>query len=53
MLNLESKGFSVSVFNRTVAVTEKFALGRAKGKRITAPRSIEELVQSRRARARS
>ena len=46
VLNLESKGFSVSVFNRTVAVTEKFASGRAKGKRITATRSIEELVQS-------
>jgi 6-phosphogluconate dehydrogenase len=46
VLNMESKGFSVSVFNRTVGVTEKFAAGRAKGKRITATRSIEEFVQS-------
>src|SRR5207247_1431843 len=30
-LNLESKGFSVAVFNRTTEVTEKFAAGRAKG----------------------
>ena len=31
-LNLESKGFSVAVFNRTTEVTEKFAAGRAKEK---------------------
>ena len=31
VLNLESRGFRVSVFNRTTAVTEKFASGRAKG----------------------
>lgn len=46
VLNMESKGFSVSVFNRTTEVTEKFAAGRAKGKRISATRSIEEFVQS-------
>ena len=34
VLNMESKGFSVSVYNRTAAVTEKFAVGRAKGKNI-------------------
>jgi 6-phosphogluconate dehydrogenase len=43
---MESKGFSVSVFNRTTEVTEKFAAGRARGKRITPARSIEEFVQS-------
>ena len=29
-LNIESKGFSVAVFNRTMEVTEKFAADRAK-----------------------
>ena len=46
VLNMESKGFSVSVFNRTTSVTEKFAEGRAKGKRITATKTVEEFVQS-------
>ena len=34
VLNMESKGFSVAVFNRTTAVTEKFASSRAAGKQI-------------------
>lgn len=46
VLNMESKGFRVSVFNRTTAVTEKFAAGRAKGKNIVATRTLEEFVQS-------
>ena len=46
VLNMESKGFSVSVYNRTTEVTEKFAVGRAKGKRITPTRTIEEFVSS-------
>ena len=46
VLNMESKGFSVSIFNRTTEVTEKFAANRASGKRILATRSIEELVSS-------
>jgi 6-phosphogluconate dehydrogenase len=46
VLNMESKGFSVSVFNRTVEVTEKFIAGKAKGKRITGTRSVEEFVES-------
>jgi 6-phosphogluconate dehydrogenase len=46
VLNMESKGFSVSVYNRTTEVTEKFAAGRAKGKRITPTRTIEEFVSS-------
>jgi 6-phosphogluconate dehydrogenase len=44
VLNMESKGFSVAVFNRTTEVTEKFAAGRAKGKNIQPTRSIEEFV---------
>jgi 6-phosphogluconate dehydrogenase len=44
VLNMESKRFSVAVFNRTVEVTEKFANDRAKGKNITPARTIEEFV---------
>ena len=43
-LNMESKGFSVAVFNRTTEVTEKFAAGRAKEKNIQPTRTIEEFV---------
>jgi len=44
VLNLESKGFSVAVFNRTTEVTDKFAAGRASGKNIQPTRTIEEFV---------
>jgi 6-phosphogluconate dehydrogenase len=44
VLNMESKGFSVAVFNRTWEVTEKFAAERAKGKNIQPTRTIEELL---------
>ncbi len=44
VLNMESKGFSVAVFNRTTAVTEKFEEGRAAGKNITATKTMEEFV---------
>jgi len=44
VLNMESKGFSVAVFNRTTDVTEKFAAGRAKGKNIQPTRTLEEFV---------
>jgi 6-phosphogluconate dehydrogenase len=44
VLNLESNGFSVAVFNRTTEVTEKFAAERAKGKNIQPARTIEEFV---------
>ena len=40
VLNMESKGFSVAVFNRTTEVTEKFAAGRAKGKNIRPTRYV-------------
>jgi len=46
VLNMESKGFSVSVYNRTTEVTEKFAAHRGAGKNILATRSIEEFVGS-------
>src|SRR5262250_1100952 len=44
VLNMESKGFSVAVFNRTTEVTEKFAAGRAKNKNIQPTRTLEEFA---------
>ena len=44
VLNMESKGFRVAVFNRTTEVTENFAAGKANGKNIVPTRSIEEFV---------
>ena len=44
VLNMESKGFSVAAFNRTWEVTEKFAHARAKDKRITPTRTLEEFT---------
>jgi len=46
VLNMEDKGFSVSVFNRTASRTEAFAAGPAAGKKIFPTYSIEEFVQS-------
>ncbi len=44
VLNMESKGFSVAVFNRTWEVTEKFAAGKAQGKNIQPNQTMEEFV---------
>jgi 6-phosphogluconate dehydrogenase len=44
VLNMESKGFQVAVFNRTAAVTEKFAAGRGNGKNIQPTTTMEEFV---------
>jgi len=44
VLNMESKGFRVAVYNRTTAVTDKFAAGRASGKNIVPCRTLEEFV---------
>jgi 6-phosphogluconate dehydrogenase len=46
VLNMESKGFRVTVFNRTVKKVDDFLAGRAKGKNITGAHSVEELVKS-------
>src|SRR5205809_1421216 len=46
VLNMDSKGFSVAVFNRTTEVTEKFGAGRAKGKNIQPTRTMEEFVSA-------
>lgn len=46
VMNMESKGFTVAVFNRTTSKVENFVNGRAKGKSIIGTYSLEELVQS-------
>src|SRR5438270_4924931 len=43
-LNLESKGIPVAVVNRTIAVTEKFAATRGKGKKISPTSTIQEFI---------
>ena len=43
-LNMESRGFTVAVYNRTAEKTEKFIGGRAAGKNIIGCFSPEELV---------
>jgi 6-phosphogluconate dehydrogenase len=44
VLNMESHGFAVAVFNRTRARVDEFLAGRAKGKRILGCHSVKELV---------
>lgn len=46
VLNMESKGYSVAVFNRTLNKVENFIKGRAQGKNIKGCMSIEELAES-------
>ncbi|MDY0304445.1 MAG: NAD(P)-binding domain-containing protein, partial [Sphaerochaeta sp.] len=46
VLNLESKGYSVAVYNRSTDKVDSFVEGRAKGKRIIGTYSLEELVSS-------
>ena len=43
VMNMESKGFTVAVFNRTVEKVDHFTEGRAKGKNIIGCHSLEEL----------
>lgn len=45
VLNMESRGFTVAVFNRTTERVENFINGRAKGKRILPAYSIAEFCQ--------
>jgi 6-phosphogluconate dehydrogenase len=46
VLNMESKGFQVTVYNRSVQKVNDFLSGRAKGKKIVGATTIEELVSS-------
>ena len=45
-LNIESQGFRISVFNRTVSKVDNFIAGGAKGKNIVGTHSIEEFIGS-------
>ena len=44
VMNMESKGFTVAVYNRTTRKVKDFVEGRAKGKNIIGTYSVEELV---------
>ncbi|MBV8268324.1 MAG: decarboxylating NADP(+)-dependent phosphogluconate dehydrogenase [Planctomycetaceae bacterium] len=46
VLNMESHGFTVAVFNRTTSKVDKFINGRGKGKKLVGCHSIKELVAS-------
>jgi 6-phosphogluconate dehydrogenase len=46
ILNMESKGFTVACFNRTVSKVDDFMAGRAKGKNIIGCHSIKELSEN-------
>ncbi|MBO4278846.1 MAG: NADP-dependent phosphogluconate dehydrogenase, partial [Spirochaetales bacterium] len=46
VMNMESKGFTVAVFNRTVEKVDNFTNGRAKGKNILGCHSIQELADN-------
>ena len=46
VLNMESKGFTVAVFNRTTEKVKNFVEGRGKGKNVIGSYSLEELVQN-------
>ena len=46
VMNMESKGFTVSVFNRTTEKVKEFLQGRAQGKNIIGCYTLQELVAS-------
>jgi 6-phosphogluconate dehydrogenase len=46
VLNMESKGFTVSVYNRTTSKVDDFLSGRGKAKSIVGAHTVEELVSS-------
>ena len=43
VLNMESRGFTVAVYNRTGSKTDEFMNGRGKGRRIIPAHSVAEL----------
>ena len=45
-LNVESRGYTIAVFNRTVDKVDALVNGRAKGKKFIGCHSLEELVKS-------
>src|SRR5262249_31206983 len=43
-LNIESRGYSIAVFNRTTSKVDELIAGRAKGKKFVGCHSLKELV---------
>ena len=46
VLNMESRGFTVAVFNRTLEKVDRFIAGRGDGKNIIPCRSLRELADA-------
>jgi 6-phosphogluconate dehydrogenase len=46
ILNMESKGFTVACYNRTVSKVDDFVQGRAAGRKIVGTHSVEEFCQA-------
>ena len=46
VLNMESHGYTVAVFNRTISRVDRFIQGRGAGKNIMGTHSVEELVKA-------
>jgi 6-phosphogluconate dehydrogenase len=46
ILNMESKGFTVACYNRTVSKVDRFVNGRAAGKKIIGCKSVKALVKN-------
>ena len=44
VLNMANHGFTVAVFNRTVAKVDDFMTGRARGKSIIGAHTLQEFV---------
>lgn len=45
-LNVESRGYTVAVYNRTTSVTDEFLAGKAAGRRVVGCHSLEDVVRS-------
>jgi 6-phosphogluconate dehydrogenase len=46
VLNMESRGYTVAVFNRTTAKVDELVQGRGKGKKLVGAHTLKELVDS-------
>ncbi|MCZ7602508.1 MAG: decarboxylating NADP(+)-dependent phosphogluconate dehydrogenase [Melioribacteraceae bacterium] len=46
VLNMESHGYTVAVYNRTIQKVDDFVNGRGKGKNIIGTHTVEELIQN-------
>src|ERR1700693_5284640 len=46
ILNMESHGYTVAVFNRTTAKVDQFVNGRGRGKKVVGCPTVQELVAS-------